>query len=290
MATTTSSANTNTQLQQQHSIVAIYETHQAAEAAVKALQATGLDMTRLSIVGRDFHTEEHALGFYTSGDRMRFWGGRGAFWGSLWGMLFGSAFFFVPAVGPLLVMGPLAGWIVATLEGAAIGGAAGVLGAALASIGIPKDSVIKYELEVKNGRFLVLARGSLALIEQARHVLQSSGAKDLAAHPSAPEVIAPARPSADDAKASGLVAKDRILELLSDEEISRVATAETKASLTDGEQYLDLEHLDRGVQTARGTAAPIGRVLPRRSIREHTWREIEAHLAAHPVQPSVQLR
>ena len=45
-------------------------------------------MKKLSIVARDFHTEEHALGFYTSGDRVKFWGGRGAFWGSLWGMLF----------------------------------------------------------------------------------------------------------------------------------------------------------------------------------------------------------
>jgi uncharacterized membrane protein len=268
----------------QHSIVAIYETHPAAEAAVKALQAAGLDMTRLSIVARDFHTEEHALGFYTSGDRMKFWGGRGAFWGSLWGMLFGSAFFFVPAVGPLLVMGPLAGWLVATLEGAAIGGAAGVLGAALASIGIPKDSVVKYELEVKNGRFLVIARGGAALIDQARHVLESTGAASLDSHQETSAPVTTVAAAKAEAKAGGVVAKDRILELLSDEEIARVATAETRPSLTDGEQYLDLEHLDRGVQTALGTAAPIGRVLPRRAIREYTWRQIEAHLAARPVQ------
>src|ERR1039457_6037090 len=77
---------------QEHSVVAIYESYIGAEAALKDLQKAGLDMKRLSIIGKDFHTEEHALGFYTSGDRMKFWGVRGAFWGSLWGILFGGAF------------------------------------------------------------------------------------------------------------------------------------------------------------------------------------------------------
>jgi uncharacterized membrane protein len=171
-----------TQDTQEHSTVAIYETHADAEAAVRALQQAGLDMTRLSIVGKDFHSEEQALGFYTSGDRMKFWGGRGALWGSLWGMLFGGAFFFLPAIGPIVAMGPLVGWIVGALEGAAVGGAAGVLGAALSSIGIPKDSVVRYELEVKAGKFLVLARGSAEMIERARAVLGTTGAWQLTAH------------------------------------------------------------------------------------------------------------
>ena len=167
---------------QEHSAVAIYETHADAEAAVRALQQAGLDMKRLSIVGKDFHTEEQALGFYTSGDRMKFWGARGAFWGSLWGMLFGSAIFFIPAIGPIVAMGPLVGWIVGALEGAALGGAAGVLAAALTSIGIPDESVVKYELEVKAGKFLVLARGSADMIEHARVVLGTTGASQLTAH------------------------------------------------------------------------------------------------------------
>lgn len=167
---------------QEHSAVAIYDSHAGAEAGVKALQAAGVDMKRLSIVAKDFQTEEHAVGFYTSGDRMKFWGGRGAFWGSLWGMLFGSAFFFVPAIGPLVVMGPLVGWIVGALEGAAAGGAVGVLAAALTSIGIPDDSVVKYEVAVKAGKFLVLARGTKEMMVHARAVLETTGASELMAH------------------------------------------------------------------------------------------------------------
>ena len=171
---------------QEHTVVAIYDSHIDAEAALKELQKAGLDMQRLSIIGQDYHTEEHALGFYTSGDRMKFWGVRGAFWGSLWGLLFGGAFFFIPVIGPLVVMGPLVGWIVGALEGAALGGAAGVFAAALASIGIPKDSIVKYELDVKAGKFLVLARGTPEMIAHAHVVLRTTGASLLAAHAGQP--------------------------------------------------------------------------------------------------------
>jgi uncharacterized membrane protein len=167
------------QATQEHSAVAIYDTHAGAEAAVKLLQQDGIDMKQLSIVGKDYHTEEQAIGFYTSGDRMKFWGGRGMFWGSLWGMLFGSALFFIPAIGPIVAMGPIVGWIVGALEGAAVGGVAGVLVAALTSIGIPEDSVVKYEVEVKAGKFLVLARGGAEMIVQARTLLGTTGASQL---------------------------------------------------------------------------------------------------------------
>jgi uncharacterized membrane protein len=166
----------------EHSVVAIYDSHIAAEAAVKALQHGGLDMKQLSIVAKDFHTEEHALGFYTSGERMKFWGKNGAVWGSIWGMLFGSAFFFIPTIGPLVVMGPLVGWFVGALEGATLGGAAGVVAAALTSAGIPKDSVVKYDVAVKAGKYLVLARGSADMVEHARGLLRSTGASQLDAH------------------------------------------------------------------------------------------------------------
>jgi len=151
--------------------VATYDTHTAAEAAIKALQRGGVDMTRLSIVGKDFRTEEHPLGFYSVGDRMAFWGGQGAFWGSLWGMLFGSALFFIPVIGPIVVMGPLVAWIAGTLEGAALGGTLGVFGAALASLGMPTEAIIAYEKDVRAGKFLVVAHGNATMIAACRSIL-----------------------------------------------------------------------------------------------------------------------
>ena len=71
----------------------VYDSHEKAENAVKELQKAGFDMKKLSILGRDYHTEEHVVGYYNTGDRMKAWGKIGAFWGSIWGLLFGAAFF-----------------------------------------------------------------------------------------------------------------------------------------------------------------------------------------------------
>ena len=107
-----------------NSVVAIFESHEQAEDAIRELQKDGFDMKKLSIVGKDYHTEEHVVGYYTTGDRMLYWGKLGAFWGGFWGLLFGSAFFWVPGVGQLLVAGPLVVWIVGALEEAAVVGRA----------------------------------------------------------------------------------------------------------------------------------------------------------------------
>lgn len=63
------------------SVVAIYDTHEQAEQAVKELQQAGIDMKTLSIAGKDTHTDEQVVGYYNVGDRMKRWGGIGAFWG-----------------------------------------------------------------------------------------------------------------------------------------------------------------------------------------------------------------
>jgi hypothetical protein len=65
----------------QNVTVAIYKSHQEAEAAIKELQQAGFNMKNLSIVGKDYHTEEQVLGFYNTGDRVKYWGKLGAFWG-----------------------------------------------------------------------------------------------------------------------------------------------------------------------------------------------------------------
>src|SRR3989475_6685929 len=112
-----------------NAVIGIYTTHTEAEGAIKELQKAGFNMRRMSIVGKDYHTEEHVIGYYNAGDRMKFWGKLGAFWGGFWGLLFGSAFFFIPGIGPVLVFGPLVGWIVGALEGAVVVGGLSALGA-----------------------------------------------------------------------------------------------------------------------------------------------------------------
>jgi hypothetical protein len=139
-------------------------------------------MKKLSIVGKDYHTEEHVIGYYNTGDRMKVWGKLGAFWGGFWGLLFGSAFFFIPGIGPLMVFGPLVSWIVGALEGAAVVGGLSALGAGLYSIGMPKDSVVKYETALKSDKFLVIAHGTADEVAKAKSILETTGASEITAH------------------------------------------------------------------------------------------------------------
>jgi uncharacterized membrane protein len=152
-------------------MVAIYDNHEKAEEAVKKMQKSGFDMTKLSIVGKDYHSDENVVGYYNIGDRMKQWGGIGAFWGGLWGLLLGSAFFIIPGVGPIMIAGPFVSALVGALEGAVGFGGLSAIGAALVSIGIPNDSIVEYETEVKAGKFMLLAHGTVADVEKAKETL-----------------------------------------------------------------------------------------------------------------------
>ena len=155
----------------QNSVVAVYPTHTDADQAVKELQRDGIDLHCLSIVGKGHHTDEQPLGYYNTGDRMKYWGKLGAFWGGFWGLLFGSAFFVIPGLGPILAAGPVVAWIVAALESAAVVGGVSALGAGLYSIGIPKDSVVKYEEAVKTDQFLLIVHGTAAETAKAKEII-----------------------------------------------------------------------------------------------------------------------
>ena len=150
-----------------HHTVAVYNSHQEAESAIKLLSTNGFDMKNLSIIGQDYETLERPIGFVNVGDRMLSWGKFGAFWGTIWGLMFGSAMLFIPGIGYIM----FAGYIVAAIEGAALGGGFAAIGAALASIGIPNDSVISFEANLKAGSFLLLIHGSEQDTQRAKEVL-----------------------------------------------------------------------------------------------------------------------
>jgi hypothetical protein len=152
-------------------VIAVFADHPAAEAAIKKLTGAGFDMKNLSVVGKGYHTDEKVVGFYNTGDRIKFWGTRGAFWGGFWGLFLGGLFMTVPAVGPVVVLGYLASIAIAAIENAVIVGGISALAAALYSIGVPKDSVIQYETALKADSFLVTAHGSASEIARAKTIL-----------------------------------------------------------------------------------------------------------------------
>ena len=165
--------------QEQNSVVAVFGQHSAAESAIKELKGSGFDIKKLAVVGRDYQTESDVVGFYNTGDRIKYWGKWGAFWGGLWGLLFGAAFLIVPGVGPVVAAGSVVAWIVAALEGAVVVGGLSALGAGLYSIGVPKNSVVKYETSIKAGKFVLVAHGTADEVAKARDMLKTSGAEQI---------------------------------------------------------------------------------------------------------------
>ena len=162
--------------------VAIYESHTQAEEAVHKLARAGFDMKTISILGKDYHSEEQVVGYFNAGDRARFFGKLGAFWGGLAGMLFGSALLFVPVVGHIVVLGPIAATIAAALQGAVVGGGFSALIGALTAVGVPKDSVLRYETALKASKFLVIVHGGGDDIHRAHDMLAAAGSSDVQTH------------------------------------------------------------------------------------------------------------
>jgi uncharacterized membrane protein len=175
-----------------NAVVAVFDTHPEADEAVKELQRSGFDMKKLSVVGKDYHTEENVVGYYNAGDRMKHWGKFGAFWGGLWGLLFGAAFFWVPGIGPVLIGGPLVAWIVAALEGAVVVGGLSAIGAGLFSLGIPKDSIVIYESAVKAGKYVVVAHGTSQDVAKAKDIMSTLKPSKLTDHTLEPAAAAAA--------------------------------------------------------------------------------------------------
>lgn len=159
--------------------IGVFADHKAAEEAVRALAAGGFPVQSLTIVGKGYHTEEHPAGFYNATDRVKLWGTRGAFWGAIWGLFVGGVLMTAPVAGPVVVFGYLATLVVSSLETAAVVGGASALAGALASIGVPKNSILRYEAAIKADNFLVMAHGSALDVARAKAILDPSAPLDV---------------------------------------------------------------------------------------------------------------
>ena len=152
----------------------IFNTHHETEEATLLLTKAGFDVHKISIVGKGYHSEEHPIGFYTTGDKIKLWGSTGAFWGGLWGMLFMPAVFFVPGFGLLAMAGPVVGVLISAIEGALLGGGLSALGAALSQVGVPDNLIMKYELAIKADQYVMLVHGDAADHARVAEIFKSA--------------------------------------------------------------------------------------------------------------------
>lgn len=134
---------------------------------------------------------------------------------------------------------------------------------------------------------IAVAEGRLTIPITRRLPLSEAGkAQELAAHHPGGKILLTgavavhARKPTTRAKLTDYLIRDRILKLLSDDEVARVSTAETKKRLDEGEDYVDLERLELGVRRADGVPPPMHHMLPRHAVSARTWTQIVAQLSA----------
>src|ERR1700676_4344417 len=163
-------------------VVAVYNSHTEAEQAVAKLSAASFDITKISIIGKDYHTEEKVVGYYSTGDRMKSWGGLGAFWGGIWGLLFGAGFFLIPGIGPVLVAGPFLAALLGALESAVLVGGVSAVTAGLVSLGMTKERAVKNEAEIKADKFVLIVNGTAEELERAQTILANTPAISIENH------------------------------------------------------------------------------------------------------------
>ncbi len=153
-------------------VLAILESEEALTVSIAELRRAGIDLARVSALGKRRDAGMRVTGCYGTGNgRAKCWGDSGEFWEGVWETLSGWGFFVVPGIGPVLVAGPLAGWIVAGLENETIFGGLSAIGAGLYSIGISRDRIPLYEAALRAGHYLGLVHGTAAEVTRARDVL-----------------------------------------------------------------------------------------------------------------------
>jgi hypothetical protein len=159
-------------------VIAVFPDLDAAEAAVRKLIEDGFPADRISIVGEDIESEIRINGFVTTKDVAGSGAASGAWVGGLFGILTGAALLFVPGVGPLVVLGPLAAGAVGAAEGALLGG---TVGAVLGHF-VSKKKLPKYEQLVRTGNYLLVVHGTEEDVTRAQQLLTELGSTDVERH------------------------------------------------------------------------------------------------------------
>lgn len=169
----------------EQSVIGGYDSLPKAEEAVRMLDRGGFPIKQISIVGQSTEHERDVQGYVTVEDLAKKGASTGALAGGLLGLLTVVASVWIPGFGRLVVAGPMATALLGLLAGidGAVAGAAGggVLGT-LVGWGVSTQHILKYEEHLKAGKYLVIAHGSAAEVDHARHLLHSTGAEDVNLH------------------------------------------------------------------------------------------------------------
>ncbi len=163
-----------------NSCIAVYRTHEQVESAVCRLQGSAIDIGRISIVAKG-DREGYPVGFYCTEKGRGFLGVQQSFWSGMCERLTDAGLFLIPGLGTLLVAGPLVA-VVAGVTEETLAAGKGMLGAVFCLVGVPQESVDRYETAVESGRYLIVVHGNQLEVEQVHDLLVATEPVDMAIH------------------------------------------------------------------------------------------------------------
>jgi hypothetical protein len=160
-------------LSAENASVFVLDSEAEVTRSLRKLQEADWEMNRVSVAGKDRHDSEEVLVCYADGQGMRYWAERRPFWGELWRVLSGGAFFWGPSIGPVLVAGPLGNWTISALENETVFRGQTPLGAGIYSVGIGREGIAECDRVLRQGKYLVLVYGTAQEMQRARRILGS---------------------------------------------------------------------------------------------------------------------
>jgi hypothetical protein len=177
-------------------LIGIFDAKADVEEALRQFTAAEVALKSVSVVGRSHHVTEQLCGTCRSaGGAVRYVGRDESFWNDLWARLPGSAFLWLPGVGPLVFAGRLGELVMARAcpdpSGAGGGDGAGALRAALGTLGVPDDFGATCESALRADRLLFVTRTPQFQAARTHSLLEQSRSLEIRAYPEPSAVVAP---------------------------------------------------------------------------------------------------
>ncbi len=148
--------------QSNHFVGAVFDSSDNAHAVVEEMIEHDFPMDQVSILHKAGGQGDDFLGIAYTNEKERFkvWGVEGALWGSLGGLLAGTAgLFLLPGIGSVLIAGPLVNALAGGAVGAGVmttGAVATHLSIALRRLGIPADKLEILHQAIMDGKTVLL--------------------------------------------------------------------------------------------------------------------------------------
>ena len=147
-------------------ICKVYDSYGQAREAVRAMEASGVSSSDISLVANKYVSREHADVDDVSDTAKG--AGIGAALGGTAGLLAGLGLLAIPGLGPVVA----AGWLASTAVGAAAGAATGGIVGALIDAGENREHAHVYSEAVRRGGTLVCARVAEAQVARVRALME----------------------------------------------------------------------------------------------------------------------